>query len=52
MVLCVICAMSHSLSRSAVECCGLLEPFAWARNRADNVPIAAYKFEMGETPAE
>ena len=25
---------------------------AWARYRADNVPIAAYKIEMGEGPAK
>jgi hypothetical protein len=24
---------------------------AWARYRADNVPVAAYKIEMGESPA-
>jgi hypothetical protein len=51
MVLCRIRAMSHSLSRSA-ECCGLLEPFAYARDRADIVPVEAYKIEMGESPVK
>ena len=25
---------------------------AWARYRADNVPVTAYKIEMGESPAK
>jgi hypothetical protein len=29
-----------------------LKPIAWTRYRADNVPIAAYKIEMGEGPAK
>jgi|GEM_PF-5081018 len=28
------------------------EPIAWIRYRADNVPITAYKIEMGEGPAK
>ena len=47
-----ICAMSVALSRSVVDCCRRLEPIAWTRYRADNVPIAAYKIEMGESPAK
>jgi hypothetical protein len=35
-----------------VDCCRRLEPIAWTRYRADNVPIAAYKIEMGEGPAK
>jgi hypothetical protein len=36
----------------AVHICRRREPVAWARDRADNVPIAAYKFEIEENPMQ